>query len=351
MNKKIIILTASYWAGHNIAAKTLSDFYSQKWYEIKLVDLVDFIDVFIWKTTQNFYQNFCSKYPTIWWLTFSFLDIKIIKNIIFWFKLPFYQNKFDKIISEYEPNIVLSVFPFWWLFIKHNIINYDKKYKTWIIVTDSIKIHSIWYLWWNYIDKYFLIDKYSKKEFIKKFNHKKNNLIVSFFPIEKKYFLDKTYINDKNITILLTWLKKEYINTILTAFIDTDYKITIIKWRNTYLFNEIKDKFNYNNFEYLNFVNLREFYSKIGIFIWKPWWAIVCECIWTDTPIIIANYIPWQEEWNIELINRTWLWLYEKDASKVKKIIESTYWSSMLYKFKIIKKKDSLELIYNSFNT
>jgi len=350
MNKKVIILTASYWAWHNIAADTLSDFYKWKWYDIKIIDLVDFISFFIWKTTQNFYQNFCSKYPKIWELTYNFLDIKIIKNIIFWFKYPFYQNKFDKIISEYNPDIILSVFPFWGGFIKHNIKNFWKKYKTWIIITDAIKIHSIWYLKWKYIDKYFVIDNFSKEEFIKKFKHKTNNLIVSFFPIKKSLFLDKSNINNKSIYILLTWVSYTYMSDLLDNFIKSDYKIVIIKWRNDYLFNKLKLVNKYIEFSFINFINLRENYNNIWLFIWKAWGATISECIWTDTPIIIPVFIPGQEEWNVKLVEKYNVWFYEKDGYKTSLLIKNYHWNDMLHIFKDIKKNNNLELIYNWLN-
>jgi hypothetical protein len=221
MTKKILILTASYWAWHNVAASTLNDFYKWKWYDTKIVDLVDFIDSFTWKTTQSFYQDFCSKYPKVWWKTFNILENKLVKRILFFTSYIIYQNKFNKLIEEYNPTIVLSIFPFWWSFIKYNIDKNWKKYKTWILITDSITIQSIWYLWWDYIDKYFLIDNFSKEEFIKKFNHKKDNIIVSFFPIEEKYFVNKKNINNKEIYILLTWLNSDYVINIISYFKNT----------------------------------------------------------------------------------------------------------------------------------
>ena len=247
MSKKILILTASYWKWHNVAANTLNEYYKSKWYETKVLDLVEFIDAFTWKTTQTFYQDLCAKYPKIWEKTFNILDNENIKNLMFSTSYPIYQTKFNNFLKEYDPNIVLSVFPFWGYFIKNNIKKFWKNYKTWVMITDSMNTHSIWYLWWDYIDKYFLIDDISKKEFIQKFNHTKENVIVSFFPINKELFIDKKEINNKNIYILLTWLQEYYLRSFLKEFKNTDYKIFIIKWRNDELFEKLKSEFSFYN--------------------------------------------------------------------------------------------------------
>jgi len=348
MTKKILILTASYWAWHNVAANTLDNYYKNNWYETKVLDLVDFIDNFTWKTTQSFYQDFCSKHPKIWEKTFNILDNEKVKKILFSASYPVYQKKFNKVIEEYNPTIIVSVFPFWWSFIKHNIDKNWKNYKTWIMVTDSINIHSIWYLLWDYIDKYFLIDEFSKKEFIKKFNHKKDNIIVSFFPIEEKYFINKKNINNKEIYILLTWLDDKYVLTLISYFVNTQYNFKFIKWRNNILFNKLKLEFNYNNFEYLDFINLRENYYNIWIFIWKAWGATMSECIATDTPMIIPTFIPWQEEGNVDLIKKAELWIYENNPENAKFLIMFLDWNKSLNGFKKIKKNKSIEIIFNN---
>ncbi len=349
INKKILLLTASYWAWHNVAANTLEKYYKDRWYETKIIDLVDFIDNFTWKTTQSFYQDFCSKYPKIWEKTFNILDNKKIKEIIFSTSYPIYQKKFNKLINEYNPNIVLSIFPFWGIFIKNNIDKNWKNYKSWIIITDSIKIHSIWYLEWDYIDKYFVIDEYSKEKFINKFEHKKDNVIVSFFPIDKKYFIVKKKINNKNIYILLTWLDEKYIINVLKLLVETSYNIKIIKWRNDLLYKKLQNIFLYNNIEFIDFLKLLDNYKNIGIFIWKAWWATMSECIATDTPVIVPTFIPWQEEGNIKLINKWEVWFYEPDWFKSYLLVKYIDWNKLLNNFKKIKKINSCDIIYNSF--
>lgn len=351
MKKKIIILTASYWAGHNIAANSLETFYLEKWYQVIKVDLIDFFNEFIWKKTQSFYEDFCEKFPKIWEKTFDFLDQKITTKLLFLLKYWPSQNKFNKLIKEEKPDLVVSVFPFWGGFIKNNIKKHWKNYKTGVIITDSISIHSVWYLKWDFIDKYFVIDKYSKDAFIEKFNHQQDNVVVSFFPIEENIFINKKVVNSKSIYLLLTSLKEEFVFWFLEKFADTDYKINIIAWRNNTLYKKTKKYYwDYQNFIFKDFLMFKENYTKMWIFVWKPWWATVSECIATSTPMIVPSFIPWQEEWNIELLINSNTWIYEPNFKNVEFLIKYVNWKELLPNFKEIKNKKSLKTIFKNLS-
>lgn len=269
MKQKILILTASYGAGHNVAAFTLQDYYKEQGYTVSIIDLVDFLSS-LGKGTQSFYQDFCSRYPNVWDITYNILDRDIIRRLLFGVEYPFAQKKFDTIIDEMKPDIVLSTFPFWGGFIKNHIKKIGKSFKTAIVITDAIYIHSIWYLKGNYIDQYFVIDEQTKKNFIERFQHKRDNVTTSFFPIERKYFIKKETIHNKNIYLLLSGIKYEFSYELLNLLQGTSFQVTILKGRNKEDFDELQDEFfNIKNFNFQKSVNLKEKYSEIDIFIGK----------------------------------------------------------------------------------
>ena len=150
-----------------------------------MIDIVDFFSGFyIGEGTKNFYKMSSEDYPIIWETTYNILDNPVIKRFLFGIRYPIFQEKFDDIITQYKPDEVISVFPFWGGFIKKNIQKYGKDYTSKIVITDSVYLHSIWYVKGDYIDKYFVIDNYSQSTFYEKFKPKHKNVIVSFFPIE-----------------------------------------------------------------------------------------------------------------------------------------------------------------------
>lgn len=348
MKRKILILTASYGAGHNVAAFTLQEYYKEQWYSVRMVDLVDFLSS-LGKSTQSFYQDFCSRYPNVWDITYNILDRDIIRRVIFWVEYPFAQKNFDNIIEEFQPEIVLSTFPFWGGFIKNHIKKVGKNFKTAIVITDAISIHSIWYLKGSYIDQYFVIDEQTKRNFIERFDHKKENITTSFFPIEKKYFINKETIHNKNIYLLLSGIKYEFSYELLHLLKGTSFQVSILRGRNKEDFKELEEDFkSVKNFHFHKTISLKEKYSEIDIFIGKAGGATFSECIATSTPIIVPSYIPGQEEGNLELLKQTETGIYESDPEKVVFLLKYINWNGFTRNFELLKKENACEIIYET---
>lgn len=344
-SKKVLILTASYGAWHNAAANSLKEYYQKIWYETKIIDIIDFINDFLAKSTKNFYKVSSEEYPKIWEAFFNSTDYPILSRILYGIKDPIWQPKFNKIIDEFQPEQVISVFPFWNWWIKNYIKYKWHNFKWWILITDAINIQSFWYVKAKYVDKYFVFDKITKENFIKKFDFDKEKVKVSFFPFLKDKFINKEKIENKEILILLTWLEEKNLEYMLDHL--KWYNVTILKWRNNNLYNELKNKYK-NNYSFLDFLNILDNLKYYDIMIWKPWWALTCECIATDTPLIVPSYFPGQEEWNKELLEYTETWIYEKDPKKIVFMIKYMNWSQLLPNFKKVKKENSCDIIHES---
>lgn len=345
--KKYLILTASYGSWHNAAANGIKNYLENKWEIVEVLDMTELLKKW-WDNSRKFY-SLSEKIPFIWDATFTLLDQQFTNEILDLIFKSVYQKKFNEFLLKSNPDYIINTFPNWPIFLKNYCKIYGKTFKTWTIITDAIEIGMPWYFGSNIIDNFFLIDDNSKKIFKKKFKHKKNNLSVSFFPIEEKYFINKKSIQNKEIAILLTWLKNDFVNKLLTSFKKEDFykKILIIKWRNDKLYSKIKSKFRDSRFEYQEFVNIKEKLSEIDIFISKPGWALMCECIATDVPLICPSFIPGQEEWNIELLQKENLWIFEQNPEKIIFYIKFLDWNKFLPNFKKIKNSKSIEHIIN----
>lgn len=343
--KKYLILTASYWSWHNTAAEAIEKYLVNKWDNVDILDLTDLLKKW-WDNSRKFY-SLSEKMPFIWDATFTLLDQQFtneILNIIF---KSIYQKEFNDIVNNIKPDYIICTFPNWPIFINNYCNLYGKKFTTCSIITDAIEIWMPWYFCSWIIDYFFFIDENSKIYFRRKFKHKINNLNVSFFPIETKYFLDKSKIGNQNIAILLTWMKKDFVIKLL-EWLKKEFfykQILVIKWRNDKLFNKLKVKNNDSRFEYYDFISIKEELKNIDIFITKPGWAIMSECIAQDVPIIAPNYIPWQEEWNIKLIEIENLWIYEDKPEKIIFDLKYIDWNKFLPNFQNVKKSNSIESI------
>lgn len=344
MSKKVLILTGSYGSWHNSAAFELQNAYGAKWDTTSVVDLAEYYKRSIGKTTKKFYEISSSDFPKIWEFTYDVLDNIKIKEAFYGIRYPYFQTKFNKLIKKENPDIVIIVFPFWCLFLKNYIKEYEVTFKTWVFITDAIHIHSVWYMWGFGVDYYFFIDDITKKLFVEKFHHDKNNLITTFFPLHQKYFYNRREIWSHHILLILTSLSFSFVKNILLLLQDTNRKVTIIQWRNESLFKKIQEEFwTKNNFSFFSFLDLKSYYPQVDICISKPGWATICECIATDIPLIMPDFIPGQEEGNKKLIEENEIGIYENDPEKILFLLNYIDWSKMLANFKKIKNPHACE--------
>ena len=342
--KKVLILTWSYGGWHNTAASNLEQYYKNKWYDTKTIDIIEFVAKFVAKSSKKFYSISSEEYPKIWETFFNATDFPIFARILYWIKDPIWQPKFNHIIEEYNPDTVISVFPFWNWWIKNYRKKYWEKFKWWIVITDAINIQSFWYVKSKYVDKYFVFDKWTKQEFIEKFDYPEDKVQVSFFPFLKEKFVNKEKIWNKNILILLTWLEYELVDKILSKI---SWNITILKWRNEEVFETLKLKY-WEKFIFLDFLPILDNLKNIDIVIWKPGWAIVCECIATDTILIVPSFFPGQEEGNVQLLQNSETWIYENNPEKILFLIKYLDFTNFLSNFQKIKKDNSCDIIFES---
>lgn len=343
--KKYLILSASYWSWHNAAAWAIKNSLEKKWEKVEILDMTDLLKKW-WDNSKKFY-SLSEKIPFIWDATFTLLDQQFTNEILDIIFKSIYQNKFNQFLEECNPDYIICTFPNWPIFLNNYYKTHKKIAKIWVIITDAIEIWMPWHYSSDLIDYFFMIDENTKQIFKKKFKHRRNNLFVSFFPIEEKYFINKKSIQNKHIAILLTWLKAEFTAKLLNKLKEEEFyeKITIIKWRNEKLFDKIKNKVRNSKFEYIEFLDIKTELKNIDIFITKPGWALMCECIAQDVPLIAPSFIPGQEEWNIKLLEKENLWIYEDSAEKVVFFLKFLNWDKFLPNFHRIKNKDSVEFI------
>ncbi|MDD5213583.1 MAG: glycosyltransferase [Candidatus Gracilibacteria bacterium] len=351
--KKVLILTGSYGSGHNRAARVLEKQLIAEGNQVLILDIVDFLNENSMKSgniTKSFYEDFCEKYKKVWEITFNIIDDATVKRFLYGIKYPIFQSRFDDFVQTYEPDVVLSVFPFWQGFIKHYLKKYEKTFKTGVFITDSINIHSIWYLDKDYIDYYFVIDKLTKGEFIEKFNHTKDNIIVSFFPLESDFFLDREEIKVKNIILLLTSQEENFILDLLEILkTRKEFNINILAGRNKVLFSYVSQFYtDIDNFKFYPFFDIKSELKNIDLVISKPGGAIISECIANDVPVIIPTFIAGQEEGNKLLVELGEVGFFEPDAKKIDFALRYLDFSKFIPNFRKIKNKDSTKIIIDT---
>jgi len=344
MKENILILSWWYWAGHNAAAKNIQNYCTENHINSKFVDIIEFWNPTIWKLTKKIYEKNMESSPNIWNFFFKISDNNFSNKIVNIINRNL-QNNFNELIKSFCPNKVIITHPFWlWL-----ISNQNKSFKVWVVVTDAIKIHSMWINNSETVDKYYFIEDISKNNFESKFWISNDKLVTSFFPIQSQYFNNKEKINNQNIYILLTSLTQNFCEQLCKNISNQNITLNIIKWRNSKLFDYLKENFiNTDNINFIDFINIKENLDKIDIMIAKPGWALMTECISSDIPMIVSSFIPWQEEWNLSLLQQNWIWIFENNPQKVIFEIKENNFKNYISNFRKLKKENSCEIILNS---
>lgn len=338
---KTLILTASYWGWHNTAAEAIQDKFQEKWEKVSIIDFVEEIGE-VGSKSKKFHENVVAeKLKLLWRIAFKTSDYRPIRNFIQKKLKKKFNNKLRKIVNNTELDLIIITNPLWLPFFDD-----DNEAKKAVVVTDAINIHSFWYQ--DFIDHYFLIDKFSKKRFVEKFWHNPDQVHDTFFPMKEKFFIDKEKIENERIYILLDSQKYRFINKLLKLLATKKFckEIVVIKHRNQEVFDKLKKNTRSKKLKFEDFVNLKENYWNIDIFIWKPGGAVIAECIATSTPIVVPIFIPGQEEGNIELMEKLWIWFYSKKPKEIVERLETKNWNTTIPVFEKTKNAEVLEDIY-----
>ncbi len=347
MNKKYLILTASYWDWHNAAKSWIQNYLEKKWEIVQVFDYANMLEAK--QFSKNFYK-FCSeKYPVLRKYYFKMVDLHTSNIVAKKYFTSKYSNGFNKMVNDFNPDYIISVFPISQYFVWHHKENHTLHFKFWVVITDS-SIPLPWYFEDKYIDKFFVLDNYAKDFLAKKLPDRKDDIISTFFPLESKYFLDKEKLNNKTIAILLTWFPYEFSKRILEKLENEDFyeKIIIIKWRNDYVYNKLENEVKNEKFGYTTYLKIKEELKNIDIFISKPGWAMVSECVAQDTYMIIPFYIEGQEKENIDFLERNNLWFHTKSTHKIIDFLKQWYKDIKLDNFKKIKNKNAIKDIIDN---
>jgi processive 1,2-diacylglycerol beta-glucosyltransferase len=184
--KRCLILTASYGSGHNAAKNTLKHVFESRGAEVASLDLVSLLKNKGGVSSRSFYE-LSEFFPIMWKIMFNILDKELSNEVLTSAMKVVAQNRFDSYIRSYKPDCIIAVFPLWAKLVQNYCEKYGKTFSMSVIVTDSMDVGMGWYFGQEVVDRYFVIDKYTKKAFEKKFDHKRSNILTSFFPIEPRF--------------------------------------------------------------------------------------------------------------------------------------------------------------------
>ncbi|MCS7230690.1 MAG: glycosyltransferase [Elusimicrobiota bacterium] len=330
-NKKILILTASYGTGHITAAKSVEAAVNFVYPQFS-TKIIDFLFMAKSQNKPTFFQklyNFSMEKPIIFDIFFTLTNNNFCKFFLKILLLSTNYKIFEKILNEYEPDIIISTHPYWNFLVKR----YKKKVKKIpyiCIITDSYMIHTAWID--KDVDYYFVIDEDTKHVLI---NYGVRNIYVTGFPVNPKIFekiqKEKVLsdlgleINKKTIliTIGLGAVERflEIINYLRNK--NNNFQMIIItgKYKNLY---DYLTKLTFNvNTKIIGWTDrMHDFLRVSDVIICKGGGAIVSESLSSGVPVFIPLFVPAQEKGNVYIVKKYKMGFYEEDIEKVYQILD-----------------------------
>src|SRR5581483_8197795 len=145
--KKVLILTAGYGEGHNVAARNLRDALELVSDEarVEVLDLFESSYGSFNAVVKNAYLGMVQYAPKFWGGIYSFIDhsTRLEKGLPGFTRL---KNALGDILHETQPDCVVSTFPLYAHIIQDLYRDHSERpFRFVTIVTDSITVNSSWY--------------------------------------------------------------------------------------------------------------------------------------------------------------------------------------------------------------
>ena len=305
--------------------------------EIKMVDCMKYINLNLEKVTTNAYKSVTKNAPKAWEAIYRISDKEPVLSISN-FGNKIMSQKLNKLIQEFNPDVVISTHPFSTQMIAY--LKHKKKTNCLLasIMTDYVPQNQ-WLIGHEYIDFIFVATEEMKKMIVD-LGVDEHKIYATGIPISSKFFkkyskeeVTKEFNLDEQKDILLFFGGGEYgltqktTSDILRAFINNlknKYQMIVISGKNEEIrkkFESIAEKLNSTDkVKVIGFSNeIPKLMNVSTLAITKPGGLTTTECINSCLPMIIINPIPGQEEDNAKFIEKNGAGIWIK-TNKIKEM-------------------------------
>ena len=363
--KKILIFYGSYGGGHLSAARSIKDYIENNYKdtEIMVIDCIEYINKLFNKVTTKAYVDLSKNARWIWKQLYYGSEsggLAKISNSI----NGIMAIKLDKLIQEYNPDLIISTHPFSSQMCA--ILKGKQKIhcKLATIMTDYAP-HNQWIVNNEFVDYYFVAHEGMKEELVKR-GVNSNKIFATGIPLSNKFLLnyDKPKIlQEYNLSVhkktILFFAGGEFgfgkdktfnrLKSIIENF--PELQVIAIAGRNEKMkerFNElVKETQSQDTVKILSYTNqVPELMSVSDLVITKPGGLTTTESLASGLPIIIIDPLPGQEEENAEFIEKSGAGIWIRNKDNIQTVLMNIFNSTqklhdMKIKARLIAKKNS----------
>jgi processive 1,2-diacylglycerol beta-glucosyltransferase len=352
---KIVILTSNFGNGHNSVAQSLENELSKN-HEVYIANPHDMNigmkKIFI-RMGESLYNDFISKstknpfFSNAYHYAFkSASRFDLIDN----YTKSYGRRGIKNIITEVNPDIVISVFPY--------KVKTDKHVKVYEVITDY-RFEGVWYD--NTVDEYFVPNQEVATQLIKT---GVNPLTVhnTGIPIKKDFFMESPFGHASCKNVLLTLgahgkVNLDYLDNLIGVCILAGVNLEVVCGNNKKIEKYLRDKHNHKNIMIHGFVtNMPEILERSNLIITKAGGISISEAIASETPLLVntTRSIKGQELSNIDFVARNMIGVCAKEKAIVKNLINiinnDVVYDDLLLNIKKIKESTYANDIFEIIN-
>lgn len=316
MQKKILIIYATYGSGHKAIANYIKEYFinQDSNLEIKMIDMLDYSNKF-GAISKKLSENIMLKHPVIWNLFFKISNHKITSKIynkitMNWFKL----KKLESLVSKFSPDLVISTHFYGSILTRNLNKNKIINSKLITIITDY-GVNNVWFEHYSGKDYFIVASKEEKKCLLKSVS--KDSIKVFGIPIFPKTIEP----NEISKIKLRLGINNKYPVCVCfagggngsTATLPYIKRMLKNKWDFNYIFisgnnpkayhriNKMIKKYKVSNCYLYGYVNnVPEMLMISDFVITKPGGAQTTECLYFNKPMIFIKSSGGQENYNID---------------------------------------------------
>ncbi len=310
--KKLLILTASTGEGHNQAAKTIENEFTQKGYECHRVDMFKSTHRSMDVLMADGYRILASNLPKMYGSLYHQCDTIHFNSLIARRVLKVTEMRLHKIIRRMNPDLIIATHPFA-VPVMGNMKAKGRCTQPFIQVVTDFKAH---YAYVDpHVDAYITASEFTKSSLIKR-GIPEHKIFAYGIPV-KSGFINKVStplnrskaINRFELLIMGGSMGLKPIKNVVRAVAENprDIHMTVVCGNNRILKAGLERRFadtiQDGRMDILGFVgNIPELMAKSHVIITKPGGLTSSEAINMSIPMLIPFSIPGQEQENTDFL-------------------------------------------------
>lgn len=307
----ILILTASYGAGHNSAARALEEEFSRRGHHVHLADGLAIESSVSYPISRSFYQFCVNHAGWLWGLTYDITDRADWSRLVTGCFFKSSVAALRALMQSVQPDLVLCTYPLFSFFLDEmrRTDGTLKPFRHVAVVTDALEVSRPWLR--SQAERIFMTDEYSARSVAERYALEGGRVVVSSFPTSSRFYpcLRLDAPSAESLRMLYSAQAPAAqcvaeIRALLRAY--PKLSITLIAGKREAFFRSaLADFCSEPRLQVIaRSEQMDELMRRHHLYVGKPGGATMFECYASALPMLVNFALMGQEQGNLDLLQR-----------------------------------------------